>query len=154
HLHRLAQLEGIKTDGGAIRLIARKADGSVRDALSALDQCLALGGKELTVASVSESLGIVSTDFLVKILGHALRGELPAAAELLQQAFLGGVEMKQVALGLAETLRNALFVKLRASSAVTEISDDERNSYEDLVKTLSPEVIQAAYRSLATSLEE
>lgn len=154
HLARLAQLEGIKADSAAIRLIARKADGSMRDGLSALDQCLALGGKELTVQGVSESLGIVSADFLLKVLKHALSRELVPAAELVQKAFLGGVEMKQIALSLAETLRNALFVKLRADSAVTEVAPEELAAYEDLVQPLSPEAIQAAYRSITNSLEE
>jgi DNA polymerase-3 subunit gamma/tau len=154
HLSRIAQLEGIQMAPGSIRLIARKADGSVRDGLSALDQCLALGGKELTIQGVSESLGIVSTDFLLQVLGLALKRELPKAAELINQAFLSGVEMKQIAIGLAETLRNALFVKLRASAAVIEISDDEATAYEELVKTLSPEAIQAAYKSITSSLEE
>jgi len=154
HLSRLAQLEGIKVDPAAIRLIARKADGSVRDGLSALDQCLALGGRELTTQGVSESLGIVSTDFLLKVLGHALKRELVPAAELIRDAFLGGVEMKQIALGLAETLRNALFVKLRANASVAEISPDETAAYEGLVANLSPEAIQAAYRSVTVSLDE
>jgi DNA polymerase-3 subunit gamma/tau len=154
HLARLSQLEGIKADSAAIRLIARKADGSMRDGLSALDQCLALGGKELTVQGVSESLGIVSADFLLKVLKHALSRELVPAAELVQKAFLGGVEMKQIALSLAETLRNALFVKLRADSAVTDVAPEELAAYEDLVQPLSPEAIQAAYRSITNSLEE
>lgn len=154
HLARIAQLEGIQAEPAAIRLVARKADGSVRDALSALDQCLALGGKKLSVESATESLGIVSGDFLLKVLGHALKRELVPAAELIQQAFLGGVEMKQIAVGLAETLRNALFVKFRAEGAITEIVDDEKAAYEELVKSLSPEAIQAAYKSITNSLEE
>jgi DNA polymerase-3 subunit gamma/tau len=154
HLSRLIGLEGIQADQAAVRLIARKADGSVRDALSALDQCLALGGKELSVASVTESLGIVSTDFLLKVLGHAFRREMLPAAGLVQKAFLGGVEMKQIAIGLAETLRNALFVKHRADAAISEILDEEKGAYEELVKALSPEAIQAAYKSMLASLEE
>jgi DNA polymerase-3 subunit gamma/tau len=154
HLSRLAQLEGIKVDPAAMLLVARKADGSVRDALSALDQCLALAGKNLTVEGVSESLGIVSTDFLLKVLSHSLKRELVAAAELIRDAFLAGVEMKQIALGLAETLRNALFVKLRASDSITEITGDEKAAYEAMVATISPEAIQAGYRSITLSLEE
>ncbi len=154
HLARLAQLEGIKADQAAIRLIGRKADGSIRDALSALDQCLALGGKELNVTGVTESLGIVSSEFLLKILSHAFKRELVPAAELVQKAFLGGVEMKQIAIGLAEVLRNALFVKHRADTAISEILDDEKLAYEELVSSLSPEAIHAAYKSIIVSLEE
>ena len=154
HLTRIAELEKIKAEPAALRLIARKADGSVRDSLSAMDQCLALGGRELTPASVSESLGIVSSAFLVKLLRHAFQRELAEAALMIRDAFLGGVEMKQIALGLAETLRDALFVKLRAMDALTEVTEDERADYEELVQHLSPEGIQAAYRVVSGSLEE
>jgi len=154
HLARIAGLEKIKAEPAALRLIARKADGSVRDALSAMDQCLALGGKHLTPENVSEALGIVSGTFLVKLLNHTFKKELAEAALMVRDAFLGGVEMKAIALGLAETLRDALFVKLRAQEALTEISEDEKAEYEQLVAHLSPEAIQAAYRAITTSLEE
>lgn len=154
HLARIVEQEGLKADPAALRLVARKGDGSVRDALSALDQCLALGGQELNVKGVSESLGIVSNSFLAQVLAHSFAGRLVDAAQLLQEAFLAGVEMKQVALGLAECLRNALFVKLRAADALAEISEEERKEFEDLVQHLSPEAIQAAYRAMAQALEE
>lgn len=154
HLTRIVELEGIQAEPAALRLVARKADGSVRDALSALDQCLAMGGKKLDTKNVSESLGIVSSAFLVKVLANAFRRDLVAAALLIQEAFLGGVEMKQVAIGLAETLRTALFVKLRAAEALLEISAEEKEEFEDLVEHLSPEAIQAAFRAMNLSLEE
>lgn len=154
HLSRIVELEKIQAEPAALRLIARKADGSMRDSLSALDQCLAMGGKKLDVKSVTESLGIVSNAFLVKVLSHAFKRELVDAATLIQEAFLGGVEMKQVALGLAEALRTALFVKLRAADALLEVSAEERAEFEGLVEHLSPESIQAAFRAMNNSLEE
>jgi DNA polymerase-3 subunit gamma/tau len=154
HLTRLVGLEKIQAEPAALRLIARKADGSVRDALSALDQCLAMGGKKLDVKNVSDALGIVSNAFLVKVLKSSFHRELVQAASLIQEAFLGGVEMKQVAVGLAEALRTALFVKLRAADALLEISDDEKADFEELVAHLSPEAIQAGFRAMNNSLEE
>lgn len=154
HLARIVGLEKIEAEPAALRLIARKADGSVRDSLSALDQCLAMGGKKLDVKNVSESLGIVSNAFLVKVLKHSFQRELVQAAGLIQEAFLGGVEMKQVAVGLAEALRTALFVKLRAADALLEISDEEKADFEDLVAHLSPEALQAGFRAMNNSLEE
>ncbi|MGZ3692752.1 MAG: DNA polymerase III subunit gamma/tau [Bdellovibrionota bacterium] len=154
HLSKISKLEGIKTAPAAIRLIAKKAEGSVRDALSALDQCLALGGNELTIASVSEALGIVSETFLVKVLNHTFKRELVEAAAMVQEAFLAGIEMKQIAISLSETLRNALFVKFRADASLTELSPEEKAEYEELVQNLSPETIQASYRAMTTALEE
>ncbi len=154
HLSRILEKEGIKAEAAALRLVARKADGSVRDALSALDQCLAMGGKKLDEKTVTESLGLVSTNFLVKVLAHTFRREVVAAASLVQEAFFQGIEMKQIAIGLSEALRNALFVKLRAGEALVEISPEEIKEYEELVQHTSAETLQAAFRAMNTSLEE
>lgn len=154
HLSWILRQEKIPAEPEALRLIARKAEGSMRDALSALDQCLAMSGKELTVKSVTDALGIVSGSFLLKILKHTFRHELASAAELIKDAFHNGVEMRILAVGLAETLRNALFVKLHASSSVTEISDEEKAEYEELTSTLTSETIQASYKAMIGSLEE
>jgi DNA polymerase-3 subunit gamma/tau len=154
HLHKILQMEGIAAESAALRLIAQKADGSVRDALSAMDQCLAMSGKQLTVQSVTDALGIVSQKFLLDILQFAFARQIVPAAEKIQEAFLAGVEMKQLALGLAETLRTALFVKLRAGENLTEISKEERSDFESLVENLSPEQLQAAFRVMNVSLEE
>jgi DNA polymerase III subunit gamma/tau len=154
HLSRIAELEGIHAEQAALRLVARKADGSVRDALSALDQCMALGGKKLEIKGVTESLGIVSGGFLVTVLAHAFRRELVAAASLIQEAYLGGVEIKQVAVGLTEALRHALFVKLNAADALLEVTPEEKAEYEELVQNLSPEALQASFRAMNNSLEE
>jgi len=154
HLSRISQQEGIQAEQAALRLVARKADGSVRDALSALDQCLAMGGKNLDVKNVTESLGIVSNAFLVKVLSHAFKRELLESANLVQEAFLAGVEMKQVAVGLAEALRHALFVKLEATDSLLDLSSEEKTEFKEMVQHLSPEAIQAAFKVMNTSLEE
>src|SRR5690606_16761347 len=80
HLKWILEQEKIPAEPEALRLIARKADGSMRDALSALDQCLAMSGKELTVKSVTEALGIVSSAFLLRVLKHTFQNELASAA--------------------------------------------------------------------------
>lgn len=153
-LSKISELEGIQAEQAALRLVARKADGSVRDALSALDQCLAMGGKKLDVKNVTESLGIVSNTFLVKVLNHAFKRELVVSASLIQDAFLAGVEMKQISLGLAEALRNALFVKLEAADSLLDVSPEERADFKEMVQHLSPEAIQAAFKVMNNSLEE
>ena len=155
HLARILKMEGIKSDIDALRLIARKGDGSVRDALSAMDQCLALITKpELQIKTVTEALGIVSGAFIVKLLDHVFKREIVEAAHLVKEAFYSGVEMKLLSLSIAESLRTALFVKLGADASITELSDEEKKEFEVLVKNLSSETIQAAYKSMSLSLEE
>lgn len=154
HLMNLTKLEGVKSEPGALPLIAKKADGSVRDALSALDQCIAFAGKDLSIKSVTDSLGIVSTSFLLQVLSLSFQKDLVKAAELLREAFLQGVEMKQIAVGLADTLRNALFVKLRADSALSEIAEEERKDFEAFAHSISSEALQAAYKLMIQAVEE
>lgn len=154
HLQKILQLEEIATESAALRLIAKKADGSVRDALSALDQCLAMSGKKLTVQSVTDALGIVSQKFLIEILQHTFEQNIVMAAEKVNDAFLAGVEMKQLALGLAESMRTALFVKLRANESLVELGKDEKDEVEKFVEGVSPETLQAAFRIMNLSLEE
>lgn len=154
HIMNLAKLEGIKTQPGALPLIAKKADGSVRDALSALDQCIAFSGKELTVKSVTDSLGIVSSTFLLQVLALSFQKDVVKAAELLRDAFLQGVEMKQIAVGLADTLRNALFVKLRADSVLSEIAEEEKADYEAFTQSISSEALQAGYKLMISAVDE
>ncbi len=154
HLQKILQLEEIATESAALRLIAKKADGSVRDALSALDQCLAMSGKKLTVQSVTDALGIVSQKFLIEILQYTFEQNIVMAAEKVNNAFLAGVEMKQLALGLAESMRTALFVKLRANDSLVELGKDEKDEVEKFVEGVSPETLQAAFRIMNLSLEE
>jgi DNA polymerase III subunit gamma/tau len=154
HLHKILQSEGIQAETAALRLIAKKADGSVRDSLSALDQCLAMSEKKLTIQSVTDALGIVSHSFLIQVLGLTFQKKIVEAAEKIQEAFLAGVEMKQLAMGLAETLRTALFVKFRAGENLTELGPEEKVEFESLVESISSEALQASFRLMNSALEE
>jgi DNA polymerase-3 subunit gamma/tau len=154
HLHKILQSEGIQAETAALRLIAKKADGSVRDSLSALDQCLAMSEKKLTIQSVTDALGIVSHIFLIQVLRFTFQKKIVEAAEKIQEAFLAGVEMKQLAMGLAETLRTALFVKFRAGENLTELGQEEKVEFESLVESISSETLQASFRLMNMALEE
>jgi DNA polymerase-3 subunit gamma/tau len=154
HLARLAEQEGIKAENQALRMIARKAEGSMRDALSTLDQVLALSDKTLTAKNVSDTLGILGTDFLIHILGFSFQNKPLEAAKLLREAFESGTEMKLLAVELANTLRNAVFVKLGADKNLAEIGDDERAELKKLVDGVSLETLQAAFKLVSSSIEE
>ncbi len=153
-LSGIVEKEGIKAESEAVRMIARKGEGSMRDALSTLDQALALAGKNLSVANVTETLGIVGTSFLAKLLQNLFSGQTAVALEQLHEAFHSGVEMKLLALELAECLRNALMVKIQANDALLEISAEEKAELAKAVESVSAETLQAAFRALSQSLEE
>lgn len=154
HLTQILHKEAIIAEPEALRMIARKGEGSMRDALSTMDQALALAGKELTVAKVSEALGIVGSSFLSKLLQNLFQGNVAAALESLQQAFNSGVEMKILAVELVETLRNAVFVKVQAGDVLAEISAEEKKELAAATENTSAETLQAAFRILSLALEE
>src|SRR6202012_2484540 len=74
HYTAISEKEGIKAGPSGIALIARAADGSVRDGLSILDQAMALGGEAITEASVRDMLGIADRGLVFDLLEAALRG--------------------------------------------------------------------------------
>ena len=154
HLARLMSMEGIKVENQALRMIARKAEGSIRDALSTLDQVLALTDKNLTAKSVSESLGILGTNFLAEILRNTFQNKPVEAARLLMEAFESGTEMKLLAAEVATTLRNAVFVKLGADKNLAEVGDEEREELLNLVQDISLESLQAAFRIASLAIDE
>ena len=154
HLYQISQKEGIKAESDALRMIARRGEGSMRDALSTMDQALALSGKDLSVANVTAALGIVGSAFLSRILGFLFSRQYIEAAKLIHESFDAGVEMKQLAIELGEQLRNALFVKLQADAALTDLSQEERAELAKVVEKVSPETLQVSFRMLSGSLDE
>lgn len=153
HLNSILSKEGITAEQTALQLIARKGDGSLRDSLSALDQCLSMGDKNLTAAVVTEALSLVGQVFVIKLLQEIFLGSVSEASQRLQKAYYSGIEMKQLATEICEALRNALYVKLGAAEAL-EISQEENEELEKLVASLSSEVLQAAFKVMSTALED
>lgn len=153
-LQQILQKEKIKAEPGALRLVARKAEGSLRDSLSLMDQVIALSGEQITQAKAVEILGVVDGMFLAKLLSEVFQNKVLEAMRSIEHAFNAGIEMKQLALDLAESLRNALLVKLESNSSLVELTDDERKALEEAVKPVSVESIQAGFRLVSQSLEE
>jgi DNA polymerase III gamma/tau subunit len=117
HLADVLQREGIESDPDALDLIARRAAGSARDALSALDQALALGGGRLDRAQVEASFGDTGFGQRVAVL-EAIAAEDPAGALVaVQTALTAGTDPRRLAEDILRTLRDA-FVLANAGDRV------------------------------------
>jgi DNA polymerase-3 subunit gamma/tau len=113
HLADVLQREGVESDPDALDLIARRAAGSARDALSALDQALALGGGRLDRAQVEASFGDTGFAQRVAVL-EAIAAEDPAGALVaVQTALNAGTDPRRLAEDVLRTLRDA-FVLVNA----------------------------------------
>ena len=108
HFGRLAAGEGVRVEPEALEMIAREAEGSVRDGLSLLDQIFSYGGGEITVAEVTDVLGLVSHR-LVADLGRALlHGDLETIYRLLDQMAAHGTDIRRLGNDLLRWFRGLL----------------------------------------------
>ncbi len=110
-LTELMEKEGNNVEEKAIRYIAKAADGSMRDALSLLDQCIAFYlGETLTYEKVLENLGAVDTDIFSGLLRKILRQDTAGAVKTLEEIILQGKEMGQFVTDFIWYLRNLLLI--------------------------------------------
>lgn len=108
----LLEQEGVEAEEKAVRYVAKAGDGSMRDALSLLDQCIAFYlGEPLTYDHVLEVLGAVDTEVFSRLLRSILANDIVAAIELLEDLIVQGRELGQFVTDFVWYLRNLLLVK-------------------------------------------
>lgn len=126
-LVELINAENIEAEEKALRYVARMADGSLRDALSLLDQCIAFYlGKKLTYDNVLEVLGAVDTQVFARLLGHIREKDVASCIKLLEEIESLGRELGQFTIDFIWYLRNLLLLKTTddISDMVIEISTE------------------------------
>ena len=111
-LRELTEREGVQTEEKALRYIAKAADGSMRDALSLLDQCIAFYlDQELTYDHVLDVLGAVDTEVYSRLLRLTLDQDLPGVMEQIEELVVQGRELSQFVTDFTWYLRNLLLLK-------------------------------------------
>jgi len=110
HLKEILKREGIDFDDVAITLIARKADGSMRDSLSLLDQVIAYSGEKLEVEPVRSSLGIIHDSVFVNLFLNIASKNVAEIITELDDLFNAGHSINDFIRGFNEVLRNALIM--------------------------------------------
>ena len=97
-LTELLEAEGVEAEEKAVRYVAKAGDGSMRDALSLLDQCIAFYlGQTLTYDKVLEVLGAVDTEVFSQLLRKVLSGDVTGSIHILEELITGGRELSQFA---------------------------------------------------------
>lgn len=108
----LMKREQVEVEDKALRYIAKAADGSMRDALSLLDQCIAFYlGKKLTYDNVLEVLGALDTDVYSSLLRKIIKKDIPAVMADVESIVMQGRELSQFVTEFIQYLRNLLFVQ-------------------------------------------
>ena len=111
-LDELLKIEGVEAEEKAVRYVANAGDGSMRDALSLLDQCIAFYlGQTLTYDKVLDVLGAVDTEVFSKLLRKVIQGDVTSSIHILEELIVGGRELSQFVGDFTWYLRNLLLVK-------------------------------------------
>ncbi|MCY3770858.1 MAG: DNA polymerase III subunit gamma/tau [Gemmatimonadetes bacterium] len=111
HLAMISEKSGYGVQPEALALIARRVDGSMRDAESLLDQVVAFGGTGLTARAAAEVLGIVDQDVYFELFDIVADQDVPRGLDLVDRIFRQGHDLEEIILGVLEHLRNLLVVK-------------------------------------------
>jgi DNA polymerase-3 subunit gamma/tau len=155
HLARIAKAEGAEVDPAALALIARAAEGSVRDALSVLDRAIAFGQGKVETESVRELLGLADRSRIFDLLETVLKGDAGDALAALDQLNRDGAEPGQVITDLADAVHEVTVVKAAGEgSADPAASEAERARAADLSKRLSMPVLARAWQMLLKGHDE
>ena len=121
-LRSVADAEGVSVEEKALRYIAKAADGSLRDALSLLDQCVAFHlGDELSYDKVLDVLGAVDTEVFSRLLRCVLEKNVLGCVELLEEIVMQGRELTQFVTDFTWYLRNLMLA--RASDSLEDVID-------------------------------
>src|SRR5687767_9144356 len=124
--------EGIAAEEDALTIIARHADGGMRDALSMLDQCLSFGEGAVTAERVREVLGVVGDDLYAEVLALVAERRPVAVFPLIERLVEAGADLVEFATGAAELLRGMLMLKVGAElEGLTQATRESLERYRD-----------------------
>src|ERR1700759_4535628 len=132
---RLAQIceaEGIGADRGALEIVARRGEGSVRDALSLLDQIIAFSGRSIAASDVSTILGLSDTSFFARVAGFIADGNHAAIIDSLQEAADGGRDFRMLYRDLLNFIRKLLLISGGANPAMLSASPEDLAAIESV----------------------
>ncbi len=129
HIQFVAKSENVKIEEEAAHIIAQKADGALRDALSIFDQIVSFAGDEITYDLVIENLNVLDYDYYFKMTAHILEANTSEVLLLLDEIISKGFEGSHFILGFGEHLRNLLVCKNPETVKLIEVSDSIRQKY-------------------------
>ena len=131
HLKYVAEKEGYKAEPEALSLIAEKADGGMRDALSIFDQMVSFSGGNLTYENVCQNLNVLSQEYYFKLVDYFLASKVSDCLLLLNEVLQKGFDGGNFVAGLATHMRNLLVSRDAVTLPLLEMSDKMRAHYQE-----------------------
>lgn len=112
----ICQEEGVQADSEALELIARQATGSLRDALSLLDQLIVYSGGQISAESVRQMLGVMNSEAVANFVDALLNGDMSSGLEQINRLVQAGTDLKRYNRELVEYLRNMMLARVNPNT--------------------------------------
>lgn len=155
HLDKIAGLEGAKVAHDALALIARAAEGSVRDAMSLLDQAISHGSADTSADQVRSMLGLADRGRIMDLFDAILRGDAAGALTELSAQYSDGADPLAVLRDLADVTHWVSVVKITPDAAEDPtIAPDERARGQGFAERIPMRVLTRMWQMLLKALEE
>lgn len=144
HLGHVAQQEGVSAEVEALNVIAQKADGGMRDALSIFDQTVSYTGGQITYRSVIENLNVLDYEYYFKLTEAILNRNVPDCLLILNDILNRGFEGQYIISGIASHFRDLLVCKDEVTAQLMQVGAAIRERYISMAKNCSNEFLYEA----------
>jgi DNA polymerase-3 subunit gamma/tau len=136
-LKQICEAEEIRADRGALEIVARRGEGSVRDSLSLLDQVIAFSGRAVTAADVATVLGLSETVFFARVVSLIADGDSGGILEALQEAGDSGRDFKMLFRDLLNFIRALLLLATKAPESMLGASPEDLATIKSVAEKFS-----------------
>ena len=154
HLARIAADQGITAEPEALHIIATKAEGALRDALSIFDRVVCFCGKDLTAAQVAETLNVLDYQAYFNLTDALLSADIPSAMLQTDAILQNGFDLQYMLSGLASHLRDLLVSKNPATVCLLTVPKEVKARYSEQAARLDAETAVEALTILARTQAE
>ncbi len=151
---KIAGQEGVEITPSALDIVAREADGSVRDGLSLLDQIFSFGGEKVTEDDLTQVLGLVDNRVFARLAASLLAADLSAVLEMLNAIYGQGMNVKRFSQGLLQYFRSLLICKTcKSSASILDISEPEMTALQEISSKYSIDTLSNVFNLIFQGVE-
>ena len=151
YLQSIAEKEGVKYEDDALHIIAQKADGGLRDALSIFDRLVTFTQRNLTLSAVTENLSILDYDYYFKITDLILQNNIPELLLIFNEIEKKGFDPQIFIAGLGTHFRNLMVAQNPMTLSLLEVGESTKQRYLEQAKLCPPkfliEVIEICHQT-------
>jgi DNA polymerase-3 subunit gamma/tau len=128
-LKNITESENIEVPESVLIILAKKSEGSMRDAESLLDQLISFSGGKITEESAKQILGLIDFEYLIKVGNIIHNKDQKSLLQIAEEIFSSGIDIGDFLNSLSEHFRNLLAVKISGSADVLELPEDTKTQY-------------------------